>query len=154
MGTRYFALQPDGSGLFQYFSKDQLFHLFGFTANRTSFEVTFPGTEITEDFPYIYDPYSNQTLQPPLGANSATSPIQDAYVQPDGRIILTGHFTTFGNIPARGIVRINPDGTVDSTFNVGNGMQWTTTTETSTSFPTIEQIGAANRRKVSHHRDV
>ncbi len=141
VGTRYFAMQPDGSGLLQYFSKDQLFHLIGLTANGRSFEVTFPATELTEDFPYVFDPYSSQTLQPPSGADSATSPVQDAYVQPDGRIILTGHFTTFGNTPARGILRINPNiALVDSTFNVGNGMQWTTTIETATFFPTIEHI--------------
>jgi uncharacterized delta-60 repeat protein len=39
----------------------------------------------------------------------------------DGKIVLVGDFTTFSGITANGIVRLNADGTVDSSFNIGAG---------------------------------
>jgi uncharacterized delta-60 repeat protein len=140
VGSQYLAVQPDGSRLFQYLSQDQKFHLIGFTGNGAPAEVTFPATELVANFPYVFDPNSGTALQPPAGAWSATAAVQDAYVQADGRAILVGHFTSFGSTPARGIVRVERNGAVDSTFNVGGGMQWTTTTETAAFFPTIENI--------------
>ena len=64
----------------------------------------------------------------------------DAKVLPDGRIILVGQFLTLNNVPARGIARLLPDGTVDASFNTGSGAEWTTTTETSTYFPKVESV--------------
>lgn len=42
-------------------------------------------------------------------------------VQNDGRIIVAGYFTTFGGVPKNFIARLNDDGTLDPTFNVGGG---------------------------------
>jgi uncharacterized delta-60 repeat protein len=42
-------------------------------------------------------------------------------VQTDGKIILGGNFTTYNEIPANRIIRINPDGTIDSSFITGSG---------------------------------
>lgn len=143
-GTRVLAVQSDGKVLLQYFSQDTRFHLVRLNADGsldgTFPEVVFTPTDVSQTFPVVFDPVRGNTLQPPNGAWTATPPVQDVYIQADGRIILTGHFTTFGNAPARGIVRIQPNGTIDNTFNVGGGMQWTTTTETASFFPTIENI--------------
>lgn len=40
-------------------------------------------------------------------------------VQPDGKAILAGEFTSYNGQPANYLIRINTDGTKDATFNVG-----------------------------------
>jgi uncharacterized delta-60 repeat protein len=54
------------------------------------------------------------------GANSHVLAIA---IQPDGKIIVGGGFTTFNNVSANRIIRINSDGTSDTTFNstIGTG---------------------------------
>jgi uncharacterized delta-60 repeat protein len=42
-------------------------------------------------------------------------------IQPDGKIILAGNFTMFDSIPANRIVRLNEDGSIDTTFMTGTG---------------------------------
>jgi uncharacterized delta-60 repeat protein len=151
VGSRILAIQPDGKVLFQYFSKDKRFHFVRMNAgggfDATFAETIFTPTDITASFPFVFDFHSGTSYQPPFGVWSATPSLQDAFVQTDGRIIVTGHFTSFGNTNARGIVRLMPDGTVDPTFNPGNGAQWTDTTETATFFPTVENIEPATNGK-------
>ncbi|MBC7641693.1 MAG: T9SS type A sorting domain-containing protein [Flavobacterium sp.] len=43
------------------------------------------------------------------------------YIQTDGKIIVGGTFTTYNGVTANRIVRLNSDGTLDSTFNMGIG---------------------------------
>jgi len=42
-------------------------------------------------------------------------------IQPDGKIIIAGHFTTVGGMPRSLIARLNADGSMDSTFDIGTG---------------------------------
>lgn len=42
-------------------------------------------------------------------------------IQPDGKIIVGGHYTTYNGTPANRIVRLNTDGSIDMTFNPGSG---------------------------------
>jgi uncharacterized delta-60 repeat protein len=42
-------------------------------------------------------------------------------IQPDGKILLTGNFRDYNGESSVGIVRVNPDGTRDKSFNVGSG---------------------------------
>ncbi len=42
-------------------------------------------------------------------------------VQPDGKIIVGGTFTTYNGSAANRIVRLNANGTIDATFNTGSG---------------------------------
>lgn len=62
--------------------------------------------------------YNAATKQSPIGGNGS---IYDAIQQPDGKLVLVGSFTTFNGIAANHIVRINLDGSVDQSFNVGVG---------------------------------
>lgn len=48
-------------------------------------------------------------------------PINDAFVQSDGKIVIAGGFTKYNDQPANRIARLNEDGTLDPTFNVGAG---------------------------------
>ncbi|MBN8249277.1 MAG: hypothetical protein J0L84_17760, partial [Verrucomicrobia bacterium] len=51
----------------------------------------------------------------PSGAMGGDPP---PIVQPDGRLLVMGRFDRWGDTPATGLVRLNPDGTVDSSFEV------------------------------------
>ena len=59
----------------------------------------------------------DRTFDPGTGADNVINTIA---VQPDGRILLGGGFTSFNGVAAGRIVRLNPDGTVDNTFT-GSG---------------------------------
>lgn len=47
--------------------------------------------------------------------------INNVALQPDGKILVVGYFTSYDSIPAQRIARLNADGTLDSTFNSGSG---------------------------------
>jgi uncharacterized delta-60 repeat protein len=53
-----------------------------------------------------------------LGFNGV---VRDIFVQSDGKILVGGDFTTFGGVTYNRIIRLNSDGTVDGTFNIGTG---------------------------------
>jgi uncharacterized delta-60 repeat protein/uncharacterized repeat protein (TIGR01451 family) len=53
------------------------------------------------------------------GANAS---VYSLILQPDGKIIVGGQFTTFNGVAnKRGILRLNSDGSIDNTFNAGTG---------------------------------
>jgi uncharacterized delta-60 repeat protein len=43
-------------------------------------------------------------------------------IQSDGKIVVGGDFTTYNGVAASRIIRLNPDGSRDTTFNVGTGL--------------------------------
>jgi len=47
--------------------------------------------------------------------------VYDMMLQPDGKIMISGGFASFNGIPRKGIVRLNPNGSVDQSFNAGTG---------------------------------
>jgi len=47
--------------------------------------------------------------------------IVDAVMQPDGKLVLVGAFSKFDNKTVGGIVRLNTDGTIDDSFQTGQG---------------------------------
>lgn len=52
------------------------------------------------------------------------STITGIKVQNDGKIIVGGYFTNFNNYNANKLVRLNNNGTVDSSFNIGTGFDF------------------------------
>jgi len=46
--------------------------------------------------------------------------VNDILIQPDGKIIVAGNFTSFNNATANYLIRLNSDGTRDNTFTTGN----------------------------------
>ena len=52
------------------------------------------------------------------GANAT---ITKLLLQPDGKIIVVGNFTSYNGTSINRIVRLNTDGSIDATFNVGAG---------------------------------
>ena len=56
--------------------------------------------------------------------NSGANDVINAMVlQPDGRIIIGGNFTSFNGANRQHIARLNTDGSVDTTFNPGTGVK-------------------------------
>jgi uncharacterized delta-60 repeat protein len=62
------------------------------------------------------------TFKSNAGANF---PIYDVAQQPDGKFIVTGQFTTYGNVTVPHIARIEADGTLDPSLQVGAGAEGT-----------------------------
>ncbi|WP_173002967.1 IPT/TIG domain-containing protein [Chitinophaga sp. SYP-B3965] len=58
------------------------------------------------------------SFNPGAGPDQA---ISDFAVQPDGKIICAGNFKKFSGVNTGGIVRLNADGSMDATFNAGEG---------------------------------
>lgn len=58
------------------------------------------------------------TFNPGIGTSSAVS---TSLIQPDGKILIGGAFSSYNGTSRNSIVRINTDGTLDVTFNPGTG---------------------------------
>lgn len=54
-------------------------------------------------------------------SNGFNYPPNDISLQPDGKIIAIGGFTSFNGVSSNHIVRINIDGSIDNSFNSGTG---------------------------------
>lgn len=52
---------------------------------------------------------------------SADGIIETVLIQPDGKILVGGQFNNFDGHPFARLIRLNPDGSIDSGFNVGSG---------------------------------
>jgi len=55
------------------------------------------------------------------GAEGNATETNSVALQPDGKIIIGGNFKTYNGITRNGIVRLNPDGTLDNSFVTGTG---------------------------------
>src|SRR5881227_279232 len=54
--------------------------------------------------------------------SGADAEITAAVLQPDGRIVVAGRFTSFNGVMHNRVCRLNADGSVDQTFGLGNGI--------------------------------
>jgi uncharacterized delta-60 repeat protein len=59
------------------------------------------------------------TFDPGSGANSF---VEAAAVQPDGKVLVGGWFTSFNGTPRNNIARLNTDGSLDTSFNPVSGL--------------------------------
>jgi uncharacterized delta-60 repeat protein len=72
----------------------------------------------------------DNTFNPGTGAGSFVNTVE---LQPDGKIILGGYFTSYNNTDQNRITRLNADGSLDTNFNVGTGANdivWTVPVQT------------------------
>jgi uncharacterized delta-60 repeat protein len=58
------------------------------------------------------------TFNPGTGFNSG---VNSTAIQTNGKILVGGDFTTFNGVSSNKMVRLNTDGTLDATFNIGTG---------------------------------
>src|SRR5207253_985043 len=56
-------------------------------------------------------------------SNGPNAPVLTVAIQPDGKVVIGGRFTTVGNLSRNHIARLNRDGSVDTTFDPGLGWQ-------------------------------
>ncbi|NWL00893.1 calcium-binding protein [Flavobacterium collinsii] len=47
--------------------------------------------------------------------------VETVMIQPDGKILIGGHFKTFNGFPFAGLVRLNSDGSIDNSFKIHDG---------------------------------
>src|SRR5207253_1701889 len=67
---------------------------------------------------------ANATLDSSFdSASSASGTVYALALQPDGRLLLGGAFTNVNGLPRYGIARLNPDGSLDTAFAPGTGVQ-------------------------------
>jgi uncharacterized delta-60 repeat protein len=94
------ALQPDGKILVG--------------GNFTSYNSTFSN--------YIIRLNSDGTIDGTFNIGSGfNSVVNIIKLQPDGKILVGGNFTSYNSTFSNYIIRLNSDGTIDNTFNIGNG---------------------------------
>ena len=106
------ALQPDGKILIG----GDFTQVDGVAANRVA-RLNADGT-VDTTFNVVVTPGPPPTTTPGTGAAGAgdSSAVRVIVVQPDGKIVVGGSFTTFNDLPREYLVRLNPDGSVDPTF--------------------------------------
>jgi uncharacterized delta-60 repeat protein len=72
---------------------------------------------------YSFDPGSGATGSLGTAITGNPSPfIFYTALQPDGKILITGNFTNYNGVSRNGIARLNTNGTLDVTFDVGSGL--------------------------------
>jgi len=62
----------------------------------------------------------DESFNVPDGCNNS---VRSIMLQSDGKIIIGGDFNIVGNTPKNKIARLNPNGQIDATFNMGTGFQ-------------------------------
>jgi len=55
------------------------------------------------------------------GGGAYNGPVQDILLQADNSIIIVGNFTSYNSVPRARVAKINPDGSLDSSFDPGDG---------------------------------
>ena len=68
---------------------------------------------------FNFDGSLDTTFNPGTGADGE---ITAAVLQPDGRIVVAGRFTSFNGFTHNRVCRLNADGSVDQSFGLGNGI--------------------------------
>ncbi len=50
--------------------------------------------------------------------------VKEVMVLPDGKLLVAGNFTKYNGVPIKRMVRLNPDGTLDTSFTIGTGFNY------------------------------
>jgi uncharacterized delta-60 repeat protein len=56
-----------------------------------------------------------------LGSGFDDGTVQSIAIQPDGKLVVGGSFTSYNGVGATRIIRLNPDGSRDTSFVIGSG---------------------------------
>ncbi len=101
--VRCMAIQPDGKTIV---GGD--FYTYNSTSRGDIARLNLDGT---------LDP----SFDPGTGGGTSSAGLQDMLLQPDGKVLIGGTFTTYNGTARNRIARINADGTLDNLFTVGTG---------------------------------
>lgn len=70
-----------------------------------------------------FDPGAGAVYLEPWGSRPIAG-VGTAALQADGKIVIGGKFTSYNGVPRPGVARLNPDGTLDTSFDPGSGVRW------------------------------
>lgn len=65
--------------------------------------------------------YPDGNIDDSFSAVQASNPINDIEIQSDGKILICGNFYSINGATRNSVARFNSNGTVDTSFNAGNG---------------------------------
>lgn len=80
--------------------------------------TTYNGSAVNRICRLNTDGSLDTTFKAGIGVNSS---IKNMFVQPDGKILISGGFTTYNGISRNGVARLHADGSLDTSFNPGGG---------------------------------
>lgn len=80
--------------------------------------TSYNGTEVNRIARLNGDGSLDGSFNPGTGA---TGSVQGIAIQPDGKILIGGNFTSYNGTSVNRIVRLNADGSIDAGFNLGTG---------------------------------
>lgn len=139
--NRPLVFYEDGRFLARYFDATGNYHLRRFNSDG-SLDPNFlggdvpalnqRGTQQNVSFNNTFGPY-DVTIAP-------GTPLSDALLLTDGKIIVVGMFDHYNGTAAPSIVRLQANGAIDITFKAGAGAQWTSTPVDATHIPRIDAI--------------
>ena len=74
----------------------------------------------------VLSSYTNNQLVPrtkisPILTGGFNNEVSGMVLQSDGKIVVVGYFTQFNSVTANFIIRLNSDGSRDTSFNIGSG---------------------------------
>jgi uncharacterized delta-60 repeat protein len=141
VGSGVLALTATNTVLFGYLSRDGSYHLVRLN-NDGSLDPSFHGQTFPVQMSFIY----TQVNDPGRGTTVVNMyfpddfPVKQAKNVLDNKVVLMGSFATYGGTTVHGMLRIDPDGSLDDSFSVGDGAQWTVTPETEFRHPSIDNL--------------
>jgi uncharacterized delta-60 repeat protein len=144
IGSGVLALTANNTTLFGYLSRDGSYHLVRVN-NDGSVDPSFTGATFPVSLGFYFTPISDPQhpeagLVMRLVYYPLELPVKQARPVLDGKVVLMGSFASYGNTSAHGLLRVNSNGSADSTFSIGSGAQWTQTQETVTFHPSIDNL--------------
>ena len=126
---RIIRLNPDGSVDNTFHSND------GFNGSVKSIVIQSDGKILVGgNFTSYNESYSNRIIRlNPDGSQDGSFSIGDGFnsgvlcisIQPNGKILVGGDFTTYNETGSKKIIRLNYDGSIDNTFSIGEGFDRT-----------------------------
>jgi uncharacterized delta-60 repeat protein len=142
VGSGVLAVGADNTTLFGYLSTDGSYHLVRlddhglqvppplFQAQTFPVQVSYFGTQVIDNGNPVF-----VTLHYPDDI-----PLKQAKNVLDNKVVLMGSFATYGGATEHGMLRINPDGTLDPSFSVGDGAQWPVPPPTELGNPSVDNL--------------
>jgi uncharacterized delta-60 repeat protein len=150
--TKLMAVQSDGRILLAYLSTDSTYTIERLISDGSA-DATFQKANLLALNPAT----SSTTVNDPQNANAPAEVIKVtptvsvgkiAQIVADRKIVIVGQFDSYLGAAAQNIVRVNPDGTVDPTFQSASAAGWIQTPVTSVQRPAIDNVEAASDGKL------
>ncbi|HZS18892.1 MAG TPA: delta-60 repeat domain-containing protein [Candidatus Udaeobacter sp.] len=140
IGSSVLTLTADNKIVFGYLHSDGSYHLVRLTSDGL-LDPLFQG----QTFPVQVSYFRTQVIDNgnPVFVNMHFPddiPLKQAKNVLDNKVVLMGSFAQYGGTPAHGMLRINPNGSLDPSFSVGDGAQWPVPPPTTLGNPSVDNL--------------